>query len=104
MQNDKGSFKVAVSKLHYVETYKRNLLLHTDDGDVICYKNMKEIEKELTLYGFFRCHVGFLVNLSFVKNVEKLDVELTSGRDSLCQQAKTEKVYGGLAGYWGKML
>lgn len=38
VQNNKGSFKVAVKKLHYAETYKRNLLLHTDDGDVICYK------------------------------------------------------------------
>ena len=104
VQNDRGSFKVAVSKLHYVETYKRNLLLHTDDGDVICYKNMKEMEKELSLYGFFRCHVGFLVNLSFVKNVEKLDVELTSGETVYVSKPKRKKFMEVLAGYWGKML
>ena len=104
VQNDKGSFKVAVNKLHYVETYKRNLLLHTDDGDVICYKNMKEMEKELSPYGFFRCHVGFLVNLAFVKNVEKLDVELTSGETVYVSKPKRKEFMEALAGYWGKML
>ena len=70
----------------------------------MCYKNMKEIEKELTLYGFFRCHVGFLVNLSFVKNVEKLDVELTSGETVYVSKPKRKKFMEVLAGYWGKML
>ena len=102
VQNDKGSFKVAVNKLHYVETYKRNLLLHTYAGDVICYKNMKEMEKELSPYGFFRCHVGFLVNLAFVKNVEKLDVELTSGETVYVSKPKRKAFMEALAGYWGK--
>ena len=104
VQNDKGSFKVFMNKLHYVVTYKRNLLLHTDDGDVICYKNMKEMEKELTPYGFFRCHSGFLVNLAFVKNVEKLDVELTSGETIYVSKPKRKEFMEALAGYWGKML
>ena len=104
IQNDKGSFKVSVNKLHYVETYKRNLLLHTDDGDVICYKNMKEMEKELSSYGFFRCHSGFLVNLTFVKTVEKLDVELTSGETVYVSKPKRKEFMEALAGYWGKML
>lgn len=104
VQNDKGSFKVSVNKLHYVETYKRNLLLHTDDEDVICYKNMKEMEKELSSYGFFRCHVGFLVNLAFVKNVEKLDVKLTSGEAVYVSKPKRKEFMEALAGYWGKML
>lgn len=56
--NDSGTFKVMLNTLHYVETYKRNLLLHTDDGEVISYKNMKELEKELVPYGFYRCHVA----------------------------------------------
>ena len=104
VQNDKGSYKVSVNKLHYVETYKRNLLLHTDGGDVICYKNMKEMEKELSPYGFFRCHSGFLVNLHFVKNVEKLDVELTSGETVYVSKPKRKEFMEALAGYWGKML
>lgn len=104
VQNDKGSFKVYVNQLHYLETYKRNLLLHTDDGEIICYKNMKEMKKELFSYGFFRCHAGFLVNLAFVKNVEKLDIELTSGEIVYVSKPKRKEFMETLAGYWGKML
>lgn len=104
VRNDSGSFKMSVNKLYYAETYKRNLLLHTADGNVICYKNMKEIEKELFPHGFFRCHTGFLVNLAFVKNVEKLDVELTSGETVYVSKPKRKAFMEALAGYWGKML
>lgn len=104
VQNDRGSFKVSVNRLHYAETHQRNLLLHTEDGEVICYKNMKEMEKELSPYGFFRCHTGFLVNLAFVKNVEKLDVELTTGETVYVSKPKRKAFMEALAGYWGKML
>lgn len=104
VRNDGGVFKVSVNKLRYVETYKRNLMLHTDNGGLICYKNMKEMEKELSNYGFFRCHAGFLVNLAFVKKVEKLDVELTSGEIVYVSKPKRKDFMEALAGYWGKML
>lgn len=104
VRNDKGSFKVAVNELRYVETYRRNLLLHTEDGEVVCYKNMKEMEEELAPFGFFRCHAGFLVNLASVKNVEKLNVELTSGETVYVSKPKRKEFMETLAGYWGKRL
>lgn len=104
VQNDNGSFKVALNQLHYAETYRRNLLLHTDNGKIICYKNMKELEKELSPYGFFRCHASFLVNLAFVKSVEKLDVELSSGETVYVSKPRRKEFMETLAGYWGKML
>lgn len=104
VKNDHGSFKVDLNSLHYVETYRRNLLLHTDGKTVICYKSMKEIEKELEPYGFFRCHTGFLVNMAFVKQVEKLDVELTSGETIYVSKPKKKEFMEALAQYWGKAL
>ncbi len=102
--NDSGTFKVMLNTLHYVETYKRNLLLHTDDGEVISYKNMKELEKELVPYGFYRCHVGFLVNMEFVKRVEKLNIELTSGETIYASKPKKKEFMEAMAEYWGKRL
>ncbi|WP_216697218.1 LytR/AlgR family response regulator transcription factor [Anaerostipes faecalis] len=104
VRNDNGSFKIDLTTLHYAETYKRNLLLHTDGKDIICYKNMKELEKELEPYGFFRCHTGFLVNMAFVKRVEKLDVELTSGEVVYVSKPKKKEFMEALAGFWGRTL
>ena len=70
--NDQGTFKAAVNKIHYIETYKRNLLLHTDEGEVISYESMKALEQRLSPFGFYRCHAGYLVNMGLVRKVEKL--------------------------------
>lgn len=104
VRNDSGSFKVELSTLHYAETYKRNVLLHTGEKNIICYKNMKELEKELEQYGFFRCHTGFLVNMAFVKQVEKLEVELISGEVIYVSKPKKKEFMIALAGYWGRTL
>lgn len=104
VKNDHGSFKVDLNSLHYVETYRRNLLLHTDGKTVICYKSMKDMEKELEPYGFFRCHTGFLVNMAFVKQVERLDVELISGETVYVSKPKKKEFMETLAQYWGKAL
>ncbi len=104
VKNDSGSYKVDLQTLHYAETYKRNLLLHTDRETVVCYRHMKELEKDLEPYGFFRCHTGFLVNLAFVKRVEKLDIELTSGESIYVSKPRKKEFMKALAGYWGKQL
>ncbi len=104
VSNDSGTFKVALNTLHYAETYKRNLLLHTEQGEVISYRSMKELETELKQYGFFRCHSGFLVNMGFVKQVEKLEVHLTSGETIYVSKPKKKEFMEAMAEYWGKML
>lgn len=104
VRNDQGSYKVELHTLHYAETYKRNLLLHTDETEIVCYKNMKELEAELEDYGFFRCHTGFLVNLAFVKRVEKLEAWLTTGEEVYISKPKKKEFMKALAGYWGKTL
>ena len=71
---------------------------------MLCYKNMKEMEKELEEHDFFRCHAGYLVNLAFVKNVEKLDVELTSGEKIYVSRSKRKEFMEATAEYWGNML
>ena len=65
---------------------------------------MKELEAELEDYGFFRCHTGFLVNLAFVKRVEKLEAWLTTGEAVYISKPKKKEFMKALAGYWGKTL
>lgn len=104
VSNDRGTFKVAVNELHYIETYKRNLLLHTDDGNVISYESMKALEQRLSTFGFYRCHAGYLVNMGFVKNVEKLKITLSTGETVYVSKPKKKGFMTALAGYLGKML
>lgn len=68
--NDTGKYKIPLKSLRYVETFNRNLLLHTEDENIVCYKSMKEMEQELCDYSFARCHTSYIVNLFYIKGVK----------------------------------
>jgi len=102
--NDSGKYKVFLNTLRYVETFNRNLLLHTDQENIICYKSMKEMQQELIMHGFVRCHTSYIVNLFFVKGVHKLEITLVTGEILPISQPKRKQFMEQLAEYWGDLL
>ena len=104
VSNDTGTYKVFLKNLRFIETFNRNLLLHTEQENIICYRKMKELETELGEYGFVRCHSGYLVNLFYVKRIEKLDIILITDERIPISQLKRKEFMEQLADYWGDML
>lgn len=102
--NDTGKYKVFLKSLRFIETFNRNLLLHTEQENIICYRKMKEMEEELSQHGFVRCHSGYLVNLFYVKRIEKLDIVLITDERIPVSQLKKKEFMEQLADYWGDML
>lgn len=102
--NDTGKYKIPLKSLRYIETFNRNLLLHTEDENIVCYKSMKEMEQELCDYSFARCHTSYIVNLFYIKGVKKLDVELITGQKLPISQPKRKSFMDQLTQYWGDML
>ncbi len=102
--NDTGRYKVFLKSLRYVETFNRNLLLHTEQENIICYKSMKEMEQELQGKGFIRCHTSYIVNLFYVKGVNKLEIELITGEIIPISQPKRRLFMENLAEYWGDFI
>lgn len=102
--NDTGKYKVFIQDIYYIETFNRNLMIYSSTENILSYKKMKELEKELEKHRFIRCHSGFLVNLFYVKRVEKLELELTNGDKIPISQPKRKFVMEKLADYWGDRL
>lgn len=102
--NDSGKYKVFLNTLRYVETFNRNLLLHTEQENIVCYKSMKEMEQELGSQGFARCHTSYIVNLFFVKGVNKLEITLVTGETIPISQPKRKQFMEQLTEYWGDLL
>lgn len=102
--NDTGKYKISLKALRFVETFNRNLLLHTEDENIICYKNMKEMEQELCSHSFARCHTSYIVNLFYIKGTRKLEIELITGEKLPISQPKRKDFMEKLAEYWGDML
>lgn len=102
--NDSGKYKIPLDKLRYVETYGRNLKCHTEREDVVCYKSMKQMERELAGQGFARCHSSYLVNLGYIKRVRKLEITLITGETLPISQPRRKAFMERLTEYWGDML
>ncbi len=102
--NDTGKYKVFLKSLCYVETFNRKLLLHTEQENIICYKSMKEMEQELKGKGFIRCHTSYIVNLFYVKGVNKLEIELITGEKIPISQPKRKVFMEKLTEYWGDFM
>lgn len=102
--NDTGKYKVPLKSIRYVETYNRNLMFHTEQENIICYKSMKEVERELCDKDFVRCHTSYIVNLFYVKGIKKLDIELITGEVIPISQPKRKEFMERLTDYWGNFL
>ena len=104
ISNDSGKYKVLLNTLRYVETFNRNLMVHAEQENIICYKSMKEMTQELSAYHFVRCHSSYLVNLAYVKGVKKLEITLITGETLPISQPKRKEFMEQLTEYWGDML
>ena len=106
ISNDTGRYKVLLNSLSYVETFGRKLLVHAQQGDIVCHKSMKEMENTLRNKGFARCHTSCLVNLQYVKkaNGKELQVRLITGETIPISQPKRKEFMEKLADYWGDTI
>lgn len=104
VSNDTGTYRVQLKSLRYVETFQRNLLLHTGQESVICYRSMKEMERALSGAGFARCHTSYLVNLAYIKRINKLEITLITGEALPVSQPRRKKFTELLTEYWGDLL
>lgn len=102
--NDGGKYRISLNTLRYVETFNRNLLFHTEEDNIVCYKKMKEMEQELKDKGFARCHTSYMVNLFYVKGVKKLEIELVTGEIIPISQPRRKEFMERLTEYWGDLL
>ena len=102
--NDSGKYKIPLKSICFVETFNRNLTFHTEQENIISYKSMKEMERELSGKGFVRCHTSYLVNLFYIKGVKKLDIELITGDHIPVSQPKRKEFMEKLTDYWGNFL
>ena len=66
-----GEIKLVIKDILFIETTKRNILVHTNNDEYECYGNISDFENELNKYGFYRSHRSFLVNLDKVKKFDR---------------------------------
>lgn len=98
-----GSVYLDRAEILFVETEGRRLKLHTRSGDHLFSGTMQAMEDILSDERFFRVHVGCLINLEYVRSVEKSSVFIGQFEVPISKHRKKEFM-DALANYMGKGL
>jgi DNA-binding LytR/AlgR family response regulator len=72
-------YKVRFDEVMYVEGADNYILIHTPDENHLTYLTLKEIEHHLPGDVFVRIHRSFVINLNYVRIIERNRVILTNG-------------------------
>ncbi len=73
-----SSIQIRITDIMYIESYKHDIFLYTQDEKYRIKSNLQRIEKEFEVYGFIRVHSGFLVNYRYIYSVDKTKVVLSN--------------------------
>jgi len=74
-----NAYALDVSDIVYLEGYNRRITFVTKEREYYSIGKLKEYESTLLLYGFFRCHQGFIVNMNYIKSIEKKSITTVFG-------------------------
>ena len=69
---------VPIETIDYIESIRRKVFIHSDDGMYQMYSTMRDIIAKLP-ESFLRCHNSYLVNSERVVTVRSTEIVLTSG-------------------------
>lgn len=76
----------------YVETDKRNIIVHTIERDYVSNRGIEEVEEELKEHGFFRCHRSYLVNLERIRKIDRSFAYFGNGRKAMISSRKYQEM------------
>lgn len=71
--------RLPMHSILYVESARNKAVIHTVVSRYELYASMKEVEERLDPRRFFRCHSGYIINLSNVVRVNGLTAMLIDG-------------------------
>lgn len=98
-----GVIRLDLSDIFYIESQGHDLIFMTKKGEYIATGTMKELEKELSDFHFFRGHRGFLINFKHVDGVNE-NGAIVGGKEVPISRSKKKPFMKALASYWGEVI
>lgn len=90
IRTNSGMTRVRLNSVYYVEVMGRDIIYHTEQGDICTHGKLKDLEEEFTSYGFVRCSNCYLVNLRYVQGIDKDVVSVGDTKLSVSQRKRKD--------------
>lgn len=76
LKSGSNVIKIKYSNIIYLEKLVNNVVIHTIDGDYTERNSLTSLESEFLGRGFVRAHVGYIVNLEYIKTIDSNEITL----------------------------
>lgn len=93
---------VPISRIKYLESRGHQVIIHTDEK-LICYERLEKLMTRLSR-SFFQCHKSYLVNMDFIRRIEKSSALLKNGEEIPISKAKYADTRTAFFRYMGETL
>lgn len=79
LETSKKSVKLSYDDIHYCIMFSPYIDIHTYSEKITVRKKISEIETMLPDEHFVRCHRSYIVNIRYIKSIEKCNLVLENG-------------------------
>ena len=103
VENNHRIHRIMLSTILYAESERRNLYIHTMDGDISCLMKIGDFQKNLG-DAFLRCHQSYLVNMEHISQLDKSQIVMDDGKHIPVSRRYAEDIRQQFMNYMGKHL
>ena len=79
ISNAEGEYTITVSDILFIEAQNQQVLIQTNDGEFSKRAAISDFVDELAQYDFVSIHRSYLINLRYVKGLNKQEVTMEDG-------------------------
>lgn len=82
---------IKLRDIYYIESDKRQVIIHLLDKDYTCYAKLDDMENELNNI-FVRCHQSYIINMDKIEELTKEKIVLTNEAEIPISRSKIKEV------------
>lgn len=82
--------KIKIHEILFLEVINRDIFIYTEDETYTTKTSMKQLEKKLSKFKFFRCHNSYLINLKHIDCIRKNIVLINNNEIPISRQKAGE--------------
>ncbi len=95
--------QIDTNDICYVEVKNHDLYYVLDKSSIACRGSIKDAERNLKPFGFFRCHASFLVNQRYISSIGE-SLILSSGTEIPISKGRKKDFISDLTNYVGALI
>lgn len=95
---------VSARDILYIEARGHEIRVVTEEGTLLSSASLAEFEAKLQGKGFFRCHKGYLVHFSFIKQILHTSITMANGEQLPLSKHRRREFMEHFAAYAGVQL